>query len=288
MKSIFVPVGGSKSDEIVFATALALARPLKAHLRFFHVHVRAGSGAVYPQHLQFANGPGLRDALNRFDRQAQERSAASQEHVQDFCARAGIALSDVPSLVGTVTASWQEESASPAESIIRHARHNDCVVTARASGHNGLPRDFLEQLLVRTGRPAVIAGGSAPEAFDGTIMVGWRETPEAARAVAIAQPLLLKARKAIIVHVPEGDGEGIAGANELAQQLAWSGVNAEVKIVRPDGAKVQDLLARTAADIDASLMVMGAYGRSRLREFLFGGCTQSFIEDGDRSILLMN
>ena len=74
MKSFFVPIGGSDTDEPLFATALAAARPFASHMNFFHVHIGAGQAAVNEPHTTFAMGPALSNALKDLDAKAQDRS----------------------------------------------------------------------------------------------------------------------------------------------------------------------------------------------------------------------
>ena len=64
MKKILVPAGGSKTDLAVFETALAVARPLGAHLEFRHVHLDASEAALHTPHVEFARGAALRNALD--------------------------------------------------------------------------------------------------------------------------------------------------------------------------------------------------------------------------------
>ena len=68
----------------------------------------------------------------------------------------------------------------------------------------------------------------------------------------------------------------------------WHGVAAEATSVPTDNRAVADALQFAARRYDADLMVMGAYGFSRTREIIFGGCTQSFIDRAERPVLLMH
>jgi len=63
IKTILVPASGSDTDAVVFETALAAARPCRAHLAFFHVRVNSGDALRYTPHVAFARGKGLRNAL---------------------------------------------------------------------------------------------------------------------------------------------------------------------------------------------------------------------------------
>ncbi len=288
MRLILVPAGGSETDLPVFETALAAARPFAGHLHFLHVRVGAGQAAVNIPHTAFVRGAALAGALEELEAQAAARSAAAAAHVRDFCTGAQIEMRDKPGPSDGVTASWQTDDRGAAARILSQARHHDLVVVGRAMKPNGLPQDFLELLLVGCGRPLLISSSSAPRTLTGTIMVGWRETPEAARAVAAAMPLLAQAERVVVVSVAEGAAATADSVAGVARQLAWNGVFAETQVAAPDGRPTSVVLAEAARACAADLVVLGAYGHSRMRELLFGGCTRSFIEHADRPVLLMH
>jgi nucleotide-binding universal stress UspA family protein len=288
MKSFLVPIGGSDTDEALFATALAAAQPFASHMNFLHVHVGPGQAAANMPHAAFAMGPALSNALKDLDTKAQVRSTLAAQHFRAFCARSMVEICDAPDLTKGVTASWQEEDGHALRRILFRARHNDLVVAGRAKSANGLPADFLEQLLIGSGRPVLIAGSSPTPALTGTIMVCWKETAEAARAVNAAMPFLIHARRVVIVSVAEND-ENVADAlSDLTRQLAWNGVRSEIRTIALNGAAVPGLLSSAAQDCGADLVVLGAYGRSRVHEILFGSCTQSMIHNAETSVLLMH
>jgi nucleotide-binding universal stress UspA family protein len=288
MKSILVPIGGADSDEAVFETALAAARPLVAHLNFMHVYIGAGRAAKNVPHVDFASGPGLSQALDVLEREAESRSATAARHVRDFCQRADVAICDAPVSSSQVTASCREEKGDALSCLMFHARHHDLIVVGRSSRPNGLPSDFVERLLLGCGRPVLIAGANPARSLTGSVMVCWRESADAARAVTAATPLLRQARRVIFTTVAQSD-DGAAGAlQEITAQFAWNGVPAEAKLITRDGRKPEQLLADAAAAEGVDLVVMGAYGHSHMREVLFGGCTQAFIRHADRPVLLMH
>ena len=78
------------------------------------------------------------------------------------------------------------------------------------------------------------------------------------------------------------------GLAEIARQLAWSGVRAEVQVIAAKGRATASVLAAAAKDCAADLVVLGAYGHSRMHETLFGGCTRSFIRHADRAVLMIH
>jgi nucleotide-binding universal stress UspA family protein len=288
MRSFLIPIGGAGSDESIFETALAAARPFAAHLNFMHIHVDAGQAAAHSPHADFASGPALRDALAELVVEAENRTSNAAQHVRDFCARSNVAICDAPCSSTEVTASWRVEGDNALRRILFHARHNDLIVVGRARKSNGLPPDFIELLLLGCGRPVLIANSTPPRSLTGTIMVCWKETADAARAVSAAMPFLMKARRAVFASVVERNDDITDAINEITRQVAWNGVSAETKVIAANGHPPQKLLSAAADTCDADLVVMGAYGHSRMREMLFGGCTQAFIEHADRPVLLMH
>jgi nucleotide-binding universal stress UspA family protein len=288
MKSILVPVGGSDSDELVFDTALAAARLFDAHLQFLHVRIGVGAAAQCTPHVEFASGAALRDALGQLEMQRDSRSAEAVRHVEELCARAKVLLCDKPGDMPGVTASWREEMGDAVARILLHARHSDLTIVGRSRKSNGLPPDFIEQLLLKGGRPVLIAGPAAPQTLPGTVMICWKESADAARAVTAASPFLERAEKVILVTIAEGKEDVRATMNDFAAQLARHGTPTEVRIIEPAGRSPQEQLADAGREHAADLIVMGAYGHSHLRETLFGGCTQSFLRQGDRPILFMH
>jgi nucleotide-binding universal stress UspA family protein len=288
MKSFLIPIGGSDTDASLFETALAAARPFSSHLNFLHVHVGPGEAAVHIPHTGFAMGPALSSALRELDTKAQTRSELAARHFREFCAKAMVEIRDSPKQTDGVTASWREEDGSALPRILFHARHHDLIVVGRAKSANGLPADFLEQLLVGCGRPVLIAGSATAPTLAGTVMVCWKETPEAARAVNAAMPFLMKARRVVVVSIAENGGNPAESLAEVARQLAWNGVRAELRTVLSSGGGIPALLSAAAQECSADLVVLGAYGRSRMHEILFGSCTQAVIRNAETAVLLMH
>jgi nucleotide-binding universal stress UspA family protein len=288
MKSFLIPIGGSDTDSSLFETALAAARPFSSHLNFLHVHIGPGEAALHSPHTGFAMGPALSSALQELDTKAQARSELAARHFREFCAKAMVEIREAPERIDAVTASWREEDGSALPRILFHARHHDLVVVGRSKSPNGLPADFLEQLLVGCGRPVLIAGPATTPAFAGTIMVCWKESAEAARALNAAMPFLHHARRVVVVTVTEHGDNSAEALAEVARQLAWHGVRAELRTVLASGAGIPAVLSVAAHECGADLVVLGAYGHSRMHEILFGSCTQAVIRNAETSVLLMH
>lgn len=282
MAVILVPTGGGGSDGAVFKTALGAAQALSAHLRFFHVRVGSGEAALHMPHAGFAIGAAVRSELGRLRLQSELRAQAALQHVREFCGSSGIPITNLASAADSISASWCEERGPSLELLMRKARHCDFVVMGRQTKPNGLPSDCLERLLLGCGRPIIVAPPQPGSTLIGTTMVCWRESAEAARAVAAAMPFLTRSRRVLLVSIAEAPGDG---PNDLADNLRWCGVRPEVCRVDRTNGSIAELLASSARDAGADLLVMGAYGHSRTREIIFGGCTQAFIRNAETAVL---
>ena len=288
MKTILVLTGSSETDSVVFETALAAAQPLGAHLEFLHIRISPGQAAEFTPRVDFARGVALRDALDRLKATGERRSASASRHFQEFCERQAIEIAQTPSPAHGVTASWCEEQDDAVERILLHARHNDLVILARPSRPNGLPPALIELLLVRCGRPLLVAPPRPRQSLTGTVLVCWKETAAAARALGAALPLLSKSKRVVTVGVEEAAGGSLDGLRDLARQLAWHGIAAEISWKEAEAGSAAAQLEADGDRYDADLLVMGGYGHSGAREIVFGGCTQHFLEAAGRPVLLMH
>ena len=287
MKTILVPAGGGPKDDAVFDTALALARLFSAHLDFYHVRLGTGEAAIYTPHAASGAGAALRSAQAGLKARLDARSAAAFSHVQEFCRQHAIAVVDGPRGRDDVSASWREEVGGSVQLMQKRARYSDLVVMGRHTTPNGLPPDLVELLLLGCGRPVVIAPRSPPKTLTGTVAICWKESAEAGRAVSAAMPILRHAARVVVLGAREGGDRPATGADDLARYLTAHGIGAETRDLDVHRASTSKALLAAVQDCGADLVVMGAYGHSRLREVVFGGCTQSFIQEADGAALFM-
>ena len=179
-----------------------------------------------------------------------------------------------------------------AEEVIAVGRSADLVVVSATNPDEitGVERDFVEQVVMAVGRPVIVlpAKGDATISLN-EIVVGWDGGREAARAAFDALPLLKTAAKVRVVRIdPQKDPAlrgSVAGA-DLAESLARHGIKAEAQGYPTDGLDEGQALMRCAEDTGAGLIVMGAYGHSRLAEFIFGGATRFVLTRMTKPVLM--
>lgn len=288
IKTVLVPVGGSDADQPVLEAALMVARCMPAHLEFLHIHIGPGEAALHTPHVDFASGAALRSALRDLDEMSKGRAARAERYIRDFCARANIALVEKPGASRTVTARWRREEGDALQRLLFHARHNDLMVMVRPAQADGLPADRLETLLLQGGRPLLIVPSQKAMSTLRTAMVCWKETPDAARALSSAMPLLMALPRVIVLAVREGKSPEPGAVDDLVNQLGWHGINAECMVLARNGKSTAEVLFSTAKSQGVDLMVMGGYGHAHVRETLFGGCTQAVMQAAETAVFLMH
>jgi nucleotide-binding universal stress UspA family protein len=170
------------------------------------------------------------------------------------------------------------------DSLVRHAHCSDLTVLSQAdpaSKTHAADRDLLERAVLFSARPTLLVPYAGfVDNIGSRVMVSWDDSREAARAIADALPLLRLATHAQVVcwHEPDvGRHDTVRSRlDALKKWLMWHGVSAEVRI-EPMSRGIADAMLSHAADFDADLIVMGAYGHSRLAERVLGGATRGLL-----------
>jgi len=176
------------------------------------------------------------------------------------------------------------ERTDPELIVADQGRIADVIVAAQTDPEWDLSPilDFPERLALDGGRPVlVVANGGRFASVPRRISVAWNRRREAARAVFDALPLLRMAEKVNVLTVDD-DGnprEGSLPDTELAAALARHGVDVTIGRIPASDASAGDEILREVAEQNSDLLVMGAYGHSRLREFVFGGATRQILRD---------
>jgi nucleotide-binding universal stress UspA family protein len=285
IKTILVPATGTDTDVETFAAALEAARMFKAHLDFLHVRLDTVEVAVAMTAV--AGGGALTPGLvEQLEREVGEREAKAQHKFQEFCARESLAIVATP-MGGTTTlsAQWHVETGQWPRWMAAYGMTADLIVGSRGNSEDTAARSILEAVLLESGRPLLIPSAAAQSAaIADRIAIAWKPTPQAARAVALAMPLLARTKEVAVMTVEEEKGRR-DDADRLVRSLAWHGVAATVERLTPGPSGAAGTLL-AAAGATAGLLVLGGYGHSRLREWVFGGFTQRVLADAPLPVLI--
>jgi nucleotide-binding universal stress UspA family protein len=284
-KTILVAASGNNGDAAAFAAALAVARPFGAHLEALHVKLDA-VGVAVTMATDAGAGAVTAGLVEQLEKDAAERERAARANFTRFCSDAGLAAATAPPSGGTAapSAEFHVETGEEPRWIAAYGTAADLIVARRGDGEDLVARATLEAALLETGRPVLIPGAAPlPERFE-RIAVAWKSTPQAARSVALALPFLARTKEILVVTVDE-EPEARHDSERLVRNLARHGLSAKAERLAPgpDGAAASLLATITGR---ADLLVMGGYGHSRVREWVFGGFTQHVLAGAPLPVLM--
>lgn len=272
IKSIHLPLvtADEELNERPLAYAAELAAGLEAHLA-----ITLGIAKVYVAYPQTdavsqAVIDGLNDHLRKTGDETAERMRAA-------------AMEKGASVASEV---FQAPGSSLIMSFAERSRTSDLVICRAADPGNALVSEVAEEMLLETGRPAIfLPADSAAKGVLNRVMVAWDGGAKAARAVGDAIQLLERAGSVEIVMITE-DERDRRSATALQAHLARHVPQVTLKVISPGRGRTGDVIIDCARASGADLLVAGAYGHSRLREFIFGGTTARLFNDPPCPLLM--
>ena len=261
-KDILVHVDDCPRAQVRLGLASGIAARFQSHLIALNVRDQG----LLPSHVTAQFGGDLNQIRAAGDAEVAGRVEAM------------VAAQDTP--IG-VTREWRDVTGPLCDTVALHARYADLVVIGQAEPESDSPR-LADELIMAVGRPVLVVpyAGRFPT-LGRRVMVAWNGGREATRAVHDAMPLLIGAQRVHVLAINPGHGMAghgdIPGA-DICLHLSRHGVNAVCEHVASDDLNVGEMLQSRAADEDVDLMVMGGYGRSRLREMVLGGATRHMLD----------
>ena len=269
LKSILVHMDATDRCEERLRLAGDLAQQNDAHLSglfvipepFYPIY---GDGAYFPQ-----------DVMEQWEQEEKEHARIAEETFQEFVTSQGL------------HGEWRSEQGSSGKVVCRHAKYADITVVGQGSVDD--PKDYpdpflAEDVVMDSGRPVLVIPNAGR--FDNLcrrILVCWDTSREAVRAINDAMPLLQSADNVTILTVnPDNSSSGDHGdipSADIALQLARHDVKAEAASIETYEDDVGQIILSRAHDNDADLIVAGAYGHSRTREWILGGVTKTLLHE---------
>ena len=177
-------------------------------------------------------------------------------------------------------AEWRCSLDFPTDYVAQEARAADLVVI----GRHWAPMDPYRSLdpgslILKAGRPVLVVPKGVRSLAAKRILIAWKDVREARRAVQDAMPLLGGADNVLLLEIPEAGGEeqALRRLKDLGGYLARHGITVVGERVRAPAVTVTDTLYRLVEEERIDLIVAGAYGHSRLGEWIFGGVTRDLL-----------
>jgi nucleotide-binding universal stress UspA family protein len=283
-KNLLVPTTGGPTDASVLATARLAAQAFAAHLEFLHVRVDTTEVLMSMTAGGVGGGDAVQSVIDRMEAEAEANAAAARQAVADGLAAAGIPLRDAPDGAGP-SAQISQETGSQSAWVAQYGRFADLIVMGRGGPDDGAA-ETLEAALMDTGKPLLIAPSAPPASLGRRIVIAWKDTPEAARAVSCALPFIGQAEQVTIVTVLDDADAKDESGGRLLRALRWHNRAVQVRALPRGRASAVEVLHREAEALGADLLVMGGYSHSRLREVVFGGFTRSTLGNASIPVLM--
>jgi len=282
IRSILVAVRGDGHGEVVMNHALALARQCNAHIDVMHARARPEDMIPYGVLMTDSMRKTIMESATGNAEQEEERV---RELFNDYCKTHGLEVTD--SVDGAradkVTVAWHELTGKQADLIGVWGRVADLICVAKPTkdlGHN-----TLEAALMNTGTPTVLCAREAPAVVGKHPVIAWNGSAEAARTVKATLDILGAADKVTILAADPAKETHDLKAENLQRFLDKHEVSSEIHIFGKSD-DIGTVLLRETVSVGGDLLVMGAYGRSRRRELVFGGATEHVVRHAEIPVLL--
>ncbi|HWF01250.1 MAG TPA: universal stress protein [Caulobacteraceae bacterium] len=234
-----------------------------------------GAEACYPV---VASGYGATDAMV---------IEATREQIAADLVKAKARFERTMAAAGDLESSWLVGYDLPATELARHAGAADMVIASRpVRGARPADTPNAASLVLTAGVPVLFVGATDKPLEASRVLVAWKNTRECRRALSDALPFLMRAEKVALAAV-EGEAQPADRSvlEAVAARLARHGVDVEIQTLTKGRRAVAEALEMAAGRFGADLVVMGAYGHSRLQEWVLGGATEDTLVDSSKYVL---
>ncbi|TAL80594.1 MAG: universal stress protein [Beijerinckiaceae bacterium] len=275
MKSILIPVEDHAAIGSVLTTALRLAERFGSYME----GVALGPDFAQITAADFSLGGMIVD-----DQARHELLNEAYEIFSGFVQSNAIARTQDDT--GKPHCSWRGDTLITDEGIGEYGRIFDVLVVGRpAAGFHQPRKATLEAAMFESGRPLLIAPPQETGKLGDCIAIAWNASPESARSVAFAMPLLLAAQDVPVMMVP---GTKLAGPDEaqLVTSLRRHGVPARVIPTNDTSKGPGFAVLETAQSVNADMLIKGGYTQSRVRQFIFGGPTSQILAEATLPVFM--
>ncbi len=274
-KFILVPSTGSVADLPVLHTALAVARMSAAHICVLDVYPDLDDAVI-----------GLApEMIGNIQQKNADRQEEAQRFFRDFCETESLAITTAATGIGAPSAELKAEAGDARLKLAAYGRTSDLVVLGRSHEDAELARIMLETAIMHTGRPVLIAPSSTHSVRLNTVAIAWKDTIELAKAVSAALPFIERAERVLILTVQE-EPPAEQSVTRLLNSLLYHNASTTVHVLPQESRPAVETLLDRVNSVGVSLLVMGAYGHSRLRELVLGGFTRHVLNTATPPILL--
>lgn len=174
---------------------------------------------------------------------------------------------------------WRSAIEFPTQTLISEARSADLIIVEKGNSDDIYRTVDAGEAILGAGRPFLVVPAAVKSLAVDHVVVGWKETREARRAVQDALPFLHEAKRVTVMEICKKDEMTAARhhVDDVVSYLAQHRIKAECRVEMQAHGSGADQIIGLAEDEEADLLVTGAYGHSRLKEWVFGGMTRDLL-----------
>lgn len=247
----------------------------------YDAHVTGLAVSFEPVVPAFAAAPMPVDYLQAAHEQAASAAKEAQKQFNEMARRAGVKSESRVAEILT---------GGPLENVLVHCRPTDLVVIGQSNPDQPEPmRELLiETILFESGVPVLLVPYIGSKSYQPKkVLIGWDGSSTATRAIHAALPILERADDitVLVIEKKSNPANGQPGA-DVANYLARHNMNVTISVVTNPQTSIADTVLNHVSDNGNDLVVMGGYGHSRMREFLFGGATREILEEMTIPVLM--
>jgi nucleotide-binding universal stress UspA family protein len=277
LKRVLVPFPGTDADACLAEAVVTIGHSFGP--AFTVLHVRS-SGFEARQIAGWGIEGGVyADAAEAMTARAAEREKIARGHFDALAARL---KADGPA----VKAEMSVAEGYPPDVVTQMGGAYDLLIVPRpVPGGDGGTEELVNAALFFTGRPVLVAPPAPPPRIGAKVLLAWNQSPQAARALCGAMPVIRAAEAVLVFNVETGAKRG-PPPEAIRDYLAVHDVASTVLTEPPDHRSIGEQVMDRAREFGADLVVMGAYSHSRLRELILGGVTRAVLTEADIPVLM--
>jgi nucleotide-binding universal stress UspA family protein len=280
IRTILAPLAEGLDSEALLDATLPLGQKFNSHIRA--VFIRPDPDTLRVLVPEIAGGAW--GAYAELERKFRESVAEQRRRFEDWRARRGLPTDVAPGYDGC-SASWSEQIGDIESIVTKLGRVNDLIVVERPVSAALATQSCFDAAVFGTGRPTLVLSGHQQRDITDHVMIAWNGSLEATRATAAAMPFLHRSKR-VSIFTSLKYGTDTSDLGDLAEALRWHGIRTP-EVVFPDKAESTGPALEAAANKhEATMLVMGAYTHSRLRQTFLGGVTEYLLAHSPIPLLM--
>lgn len=268
IKTILVPICHEQGADERIDCAIEMANTFDAHVQALHIltPLENMSATIYHDFTSSI------EMYSQFQKEAEEEADKLREKYVHKLTNSGVRFD------------WCQEKGNLLTYLYTYSRASDIAIVSQKGESYDDILDYVNDFIIGSGLPVLAIPRKDDQSIkSNNILVAWDGSRECARATQDAIPFLIRADKVTVLTISDDKKQDLPEA-DICIHLSRHGIKAEA-LTLTDQESVAKAILQTADNIDADMVVAGAWGHKRLQELIFGGATKTLISNQKRPVL---